>query len=215
MPEFALPLPGFPDGSLNCFQRTGKPGLQQFVGDLAQGLISRPPIEILRPAVPEQYPAVQIADQDRILRQVEQGSLFSQFLLRLPAGGDVPENAQHAERVAVQIAEGCLHLLRHPCLPVVRELLHTLFSDPRLHYSLVIGAVFLRQRRIEKIVVALPGELFRADAQQLGIIRIAGDIAGASVLGENHLGKALEQRAVSVFALSCRFFRLFADLLVA
>src|ERR1035437_5877530 len=92
MLEFAFPLPGFLDHELTLFQRFRELGLQQVVGNLADGLLSRPSIEVPCSAVPEKYLAVQTAKQDRVVRQVEQGGLFPYFLLRAlvvaQVGGD-------------------------------------------------------------------------------------------------------------------------------
>jgi hypothetical protein len=70
---------------INFGKAAGKTRLEQAMADTTERLLGRPAVEFLRSLIPEEYPAHGIADQDRIVRQVDELSLQADVLCLLRA----------------------------------------------------------------------------------------------------------------------------------
>ena len=80
--ELAFPAPRVEQLRRNLPQRFGEARVQQLVSDMAGRLLRGPPVQLLRASIPVRDDALHVADEDRVLREIEQA--------RLPrADGDV------------------------------------------------------------------------------------------------------------------------------
>ncbi len=78
----AFPSPGIEQAGLDGFPPVGIAGSQKPVGDLPERLIGRPAVGLFRGLVPEIDHAGAIADEDHVMRQVEQARLRRQAIGR-------------------------------------------------------------------------------------------------------------------------------------
>ncbi len=74
--ELALPAPGPKQLGVNVLEWRWKHCLQELVGMLSDRVFGRPPIQFLRPQVPERDEEIHITDESRVVCQIKQTGLL-------------------------------------------------------------------------------------------------------------------------------------------
>ena len=78
--EFAVPTPGSAAVPRESLQSApGKRGLQKLVSALADRFLRRPAIQLLRSAIPVSDDVVHIADENGVVREIQQAGLLGSF----------------------------------------------------------------------------------------------------------------------------------------
>ena len=80
--EFPLPSSGAQELCADLLERTRKGRAQKLTGALADGLLRRPPQGLLRAAVPVGDHVVHVADEDRVVGEIEQARLARELVAR-------------------------------------------------------------------------------------------------------------------------------------
>ena len=78
--ELAIPPAGAQQAGKNLFQRLGKVRLQEFAGNSAGSFFARPTVLLLGASIPVSDDVVHVANEDRIVGEVEKCALRAQRL---------------------------------------------------------------------------------------------------------------------------------------
>jgi hypothetical protein len=89
----------------NLLKRFGEPRLQELVSDVADCLLTGPSVQFLGAAIPVGDYVVHVADEDRVMREVEQSSLLAQHAFRQLSLLDVGTRSVPFHDVSLRVAQ--------------------------------------------------------------------------------------------------------------